>query len=236
MAERADVSQLEATLDYRFEQPAHLIRALTHRSVWHSHKPAPEHSLEDNEQLEFLGDSVLGFLVAEALVTQFAQDREGVLSKRKSFLVSAGHLAHVAQRVRLGDYLVMSKGEDALGGRGKAAILANAVEALIAALYLDGGMEPARAFVSRFVLDEDLDAEEMELADAKSTLQELAQAHKLALPNYSLIATIGPAHAMRFLIEARLGEWSSQAEGSSKKQASQLAARRLLDLVQQHLT
>jgi ribonuclease-3 len=202
-------------------------RALTHKSrVYRKNPEAPS----DNEQLEFLGDSILGFLVSEALVARYPNYPEGRLSKMKAHLVSASHLHQVAARFRLGYHLLMGRGEEMSGGREKKALLANALEALIAALYLDGGIEKVRAFVvDNIVGDGDPSDEGMEVADFKSALQEMAQSRKLPQPRYLTIEERGPEHAKTFLVEVRVGrEWTGRAEGLSKKSAGQRAAQQVL--------
>jgi ribonuclease III len=180
--------------------------------------------------LEFLGDAILGFVVSDALVAAHPEEPEGRLSKMKAHLVSASHLHEVAARLRLGDYLLLGRGEEMSGGREKKALLANAVEALIAALYLDGGIEPARRFILEQVIGADEPSTEVALAtDYKSTLQELAQSMKLPQPRYAIVEERGPEHAKTFLVEVRVGrDWVSRAEGLSKKSAGQKAAQEIL--------
>jgi len=239
---RAELDELEQVIGYRFSDRELLHRALTHRSHVHEHSAAHADevrlaTLVDNEQLEFLGDSVLGFLVSEALVRRFPSYPEGRLSKLRAHLVSAAYLHEVARSLGLGGFLLLGRGEELSGGRAKKTLLVDALEALIAAIYLDGGIEPARAFVVRFV------SHPAELSrigedaahppnDYKSALQELAQARKLPTPRYVIIKEQGPEHAKTFTIEVRVGrDWSSQAEGFSKKNAAQLAARLMLEKI-----
>jgi len=225
---------LEAALGYRFASRELLARAFTHRSSVHEKSAGAAArgsvSIRDNEQLEFLGDAILGFIVSDALLAAHPGDPEGRLSKLKAQLVSASHLHAVASRLRLGDYLLLGRGEELSGGREKRALLANAVEALIAALYLDGGMEPARRFVLEHIVSEaEPEAEHALARDYKSALQELAQSLKLPQPRYSTVEEHGPEHAKTFVVEARVGrEWASRAEGASKKSAGQSAAQELL--------
>ena len=219
---------LEAALGYHFASRELLARAFTHRSSVHE-KPSSA-AANDNEQLEFLGDAILGFVVSDALVAAHPDYPEGRLSKLKAQLVSASHLHAVAARLRLGDYLLLGRGEEMSGGREKKALLANAVEALIAALYLDGGMEPARRFIVQHVIGEAEPSSEVALAtDYKSALQELAQSMKLPQPRYAIVEERGPEHAKTFLVEVRVGrDWVSRAEGLSKKSAGQKAAQEIL--------
>ncbi len=226
----ADLQELEAQLGHSFCDRELLIRALTHKSLVAekdlSQTPA------DNEQLEFLGDSILGFIVSEGLVRRYPSYPEGRLSKLKAHLVSAARLHEVAQKLGLGTYLRLGRGEEMSGGREKKALLADAVEAVIAALYLDGGLEVTRCFVESEVLGEFTppeDATDAMVTDYKSALQELAQALKLPPPRYVIVEETGPEHAKTFTVEVRLGrEWVSQAQGLSKKAAGQKAAQQIL--------
>jgi ribonuclease-3 len=231
---------LEAALGYRFASRELLARAFTHRSSVYE-KISTAASVDsvaardsavarDNEQLEFLGDAILGFVVSDVLLAAHPGYPEGRLSKLKAHLVSSSHLYAVAARLRLGDYLLLGRGEEMSGGREKKALLANSVEALIAALYLDGGIEPARRFVMQHIVGEAEPAGEEALAtDYKSALQELAQSLKLPQPQYAIVEEHGPEHAKTFLVEVRVGrEWVSRAEGLSKKSAGQKAAQDVL--------
>jgi ribonuclease-3 len=225
-----ELAALEQILGHEFVNRELLSRALTHKSRVRDGIPEPGHS--DNEQLEFLGDSILGFFVTDALVAQHPEWAEGRLSRAKAYLVSAVHLYEVAQTLGLGGYLLLGRGEEMSGGREKRALLADAVEALIAALYLDGGMDTARAFVRQHILARLslLDADTEAITDYKSALQDMARALKLPLPKYSIVEERGPEHAKTFRVEVRVGqEWSGSAEGCSKKSAGQQAARRVLD-------
>jgi len=250
-----DSEALEASLGYRFESRELLARAFTHRSIVHEKgsRAGPIRAVEDpgvagdsaagrdsaaakdNEQLEFLGDAILGFVVSDALLAAHPDYAEGRLSKLKASLVSASHLHAVAARLQLGGYLLLGRGEEMSGGREKKALLANVVEALIAALYLDGGMEPARRFVLQHVVGESEPAGAEALAtDYKSALQELAQSLKLPQPRYTIVDERGPEHAKTFLVEARVGrDWVSRAEGLSKKSAGQKAAEDILRQLEQ---
>ena len=229
---RAELASLEAKIDHRFSNPEILVRALTHSSHANEARIGASPS-RDNEELEFLGDSILGFLIAEALVARFPEYGEGQLSRLKAHLVSAVHLYGVARRLDLGSYLELGRSEEMSGGRAKRTLLVDALEAVIAAMYLDGGMEPARQFVALHVLDAplgDVEANDGALPPAitnfKSALQELAQARKLPHPRYVLVREKGPEHAKVFTVEVRVGnEWTSQAEGRTKKTAAQRAAR-----------
>ncbi len=221
---------LEAKLGYTFRNHDLLQRALTHRSRYSGVPPAPQG--EDNEQMEFLGDSILGFVVSEALVLRHPDAREGLLSKWKAHLVSAAHLHRCALELGLGEFLLLGRGEDMSGGREKKALLSDAVEALIAALYIDGGMGVAREFVQARILDVLREGTDLAVTsqDHKSSLQEKAQALRLPAPRYSVVHSEGPDHSKVFTVEVRLGEdLRSRATGLSKKIASQRAARLLLE-------
>jgi len=224
---------LETAIGYAFRDPGLLRRALTHKSHAHEKTAAGEPHWEDNEQLEFLGDSVLGLLFSELLVRHYPFLPEGRLSKLKAHFVSAAHLVEVARSLDLGDHLLLGRGEELSGGRNKKALLADALEALIAAIYLDSGLEAAREFVARHVAG-DLEAhgEGMDAAlfNFKSALQEAAHARGLPLPRYVVVGETGPEHAKTFVVEIRLGhEWAVQAEAPTKKAAGQKAAELLLE-------
>ena len=234
----ADLEALESAIGHRFRDRGLLRRALTHTSHVHERTVIdPEHNLRDNEQLEFLGDAILGFLISESLVERFPELPEGKLSKMKARLVSATYLHEVAQRLDLGRYLHLGRGEEMSGGRSKRTLLVDALEAFIAALYLDRGLEATRDFVSRFVTgasgNGDALADEClpdQLVDFKSALQELAQARKLPQPRYSIVKEHGPEHSKTFTIEVRVGrDLVGQADGLTKKSAAQKAAREIYE-------
>ncbi|HEY6390719.1 MAG TPA: ribonuclease III [Bryobacteraceae bacterium] len=223
-----DLDILEGVLGHRFGNRELLERALTHKSC--GSEKSPEEPTADNEQLEFLGDAILGFVVSETLVARNPTFPEGRLSKLKAHLVSAAHLHEVALQAQLGAYLILGRGEEMSGGRRKKTLLANALEAVIAALYLDGGLEPASSFiVKRVVGDAPAPDEAAKVFDYKSALQEMAQALKLPQPRYATVDERGPEHTKTFLVEVRVGrDWVSQAEGMSKKSAGQRAAQLIL--------
>jgi ribonuclease-3 len=221
-------------MDYRFSDLELLRRALTHSSLANELRASGAASaVNDNEQLEFLGDSVLGFLVAEALVRRYPEYREGELSRQKAHLVSAAHLHGVARRLNIGSFLDLGRSEEMSGGRSKKTLLVDGLEAVIAAIFLDGGLEAARCFVSAHVLDAPFAADEDAGTDIqpaienfKSALQELAQARKLPQPRYTIVRERGPEHSKTFTVEVRVGrDWTGQAEGRTKKVAAQRAAR-----------
>lgn len=230
---REDPVALELKIGHRFHNPEALRRALIHSSHAHEVRTAPGAPLYDNQQLEFLGDAILGFLVADALVHRFPNHREGELSGLKAHLVSAAHLYGVARRLDLGLYLELGRSEEMSGGRAKKTLLVDALEAVIAAMYLDGGIEPVRRFVDTHILDArfegDLSADtdiQPAMTNFKSALQELAQSRKLPVPRYTIVRERGPQHAKTFTVEVSIGpDWTSQAEGRTKKIAAQRAAR-----------
>ncbi|MBV8707149.1 MAG: ribonuclease III [Acidobacteriaceae bacterium] len=246
----ASVELLEQRINYQFRDRTLLQRALTHRS-WSAERfqriPAvggqtaenssiagrPHEGRRDNEQFEFLGDAILGFVVSEALLKQYPAANEGQLSQWKAHLVSANYLFQCARSLQLGDHLLLGKGEDRNGGRERRTLLANAFEAVIAAIYLDGGFEPTRNFILAHVLkplDDENDLASFELSNYKSILQEEAQSQGLPTPKYTIVGTSGPEHAKVFTVEVAIGSrFRSRAAGSSKKTASQLAAQMLIE-------
>lgn len=230
-----DWQQLERTIRYHFRDRNLLRRALTHKSFASSATLDPTDTHPHNERFEFFGDAVLSFTVSEILLTRYPEAREGQLSKVKNHLVSKSHLTMVARAILLGDYLLLGKGEELTGGRAKQKLLGNAMEALLAAIYLDGGMKPAQAFVEDFVVAEfDKTVGQIEEArNFKSELQERAKVVGLHQPTYTVLAKHGPDHAKLFVVEARIETGLSEtAEGYSIKAASQSAAARLLDRVE----
>ena len=229
---RAELASLEARIGHRFSDPELLRRALTHSSLVNETRAGPGSPTDNNEQLEFLGDSVLGFLVSDALVLRNPTFREGELSRLKAHFVCAAHLHGVARRLDLGGYLELGRGEEMHGGRTKKSLLVDALEAVIAAIYLDAGPEPARNFVNAHVMDAPAADEAAEvdahpvITDFKGALRELAVSRGLPEPHYTLIRVHGPEHSRFFTVEVRVGkEWTGQAEGRTKKVAAQRAAR-----------
>jgi ribonuclease-3 len=228
--------------DHVFQRPDLLTWALTHRSLAYETNPEslPDPA-SDNEQLEFVGDAVLGLAVAESLFRRFPGSREGELTRLRSSLVSRRHLGEVAARIDLGSLLLLGRGEEQSGGRNKPALLANAIEAVIAALYLDGGLAVARAFIEKHIIEPTLP--DLHLAiqtgetfsgaigDHKSALQEHLQATGAGQPQYVLTDQSGPDHQKRFRVEVRIEDKKggsralAESEGTTKKQAQQDAAR-----------
>jgi|TARA_B100000315_G_scaffold168780_1_gene157352 ribonuclease-3 len=227
-----DDAGLDQALDYRFRDRGLLEHALTHRSRVHED---PSGGVADNESLEFLGDAVLGFVVADLLFREFPEHDEGGKSKMKASLVSTATLAERGAALGLGDFLLLGKGEARSGGRAKQALLADAYEAVIAAIYLDGGIDAARAFIEQQLagmIDEFRRGRRPEglSVDYKSALQEWAQAHGRSLPAYTVVGETGPDHEKVFVVAVRAGDTeAARAEGRSKKEAEQRAAALALE-------
>jgi ribonuclease III len=233
---RSSLEELESKIGYRFRDRRLLQRALTHRS-WLSDRASTISESSDNEQLEFLGDSILGFVVSEALFLRHPLEPEGQLSKWKSHLVSAAHLHRCALLIDLGNHLLLGRGEERNGGRGRKTLLANAFEALIAAVHLDGGIEAAKSLITLHVLDvlpEPGNAESISLLNFKGLLLEKTQELGLPEPAYRMLGSFGPEHAKMFTAEVHVGEtFTARAEGSSKKAAGQYAAQALLEQLEE---
>ena len=230
----SEFEPLERVLGYRFRDRGLLEHALTHRSRVHEDASG---GVIDNESLEFLGDSILGFVIADMLFREFPQHNEGQKSKLKASIVSATSLGRLGERIGLGDYLILGRGEEKTGGRQKLALVADGYEALIAAIYLDGGIEPVRAFIERQfdgLIDEArrMGAHATFTEDYKSALQEWLQSHDRGLPVYRLAAEVGPAHRRRFEVEVLVnGQPVARADGKSKKEAAQAAAKEALTIL-----
>ncbi len=232
-------SALESAIGHTFQRRQLLEQALTHSS----HAREFEEHGDDNEQLEFLGDAVLGLVTSEELFTRFPQYKEGELSKLKAHLVSARHLIRAAHQLDLGAYLRLGRGEEKTGGRTKNTLLVDALEALVAALYLDAGMEVARRFILKQILEPELadiaqQAQDLLLADYKSHLQEVLHAAGRPEPEYVITAEEGPEHKKVFTVEVRIRnregghEHASQGQGPTKKRAGQMAAQQVLQYLE----
>jgi ribonuclease-3 len=240
-----NIAELEQSLGYRFLRPELLEQALTHSSQAREMElssPSPVIKVGDNEQLEFLGDAALGLVTTEELFRRFPQFREGELSKLRAHLVSEKHLIQVAQRLDFGHYLRLGRGEEKSGGRHKTALLVDALEAVLGAMYIDGGLESVRRVVLQYIIAPELEriarnGSSLPLTDYKSALQERLQAVGCPQPVYVLVKEQGPEHSKTFTVEARLQrtadrpepEFVGRAEGSTKKNAEQGAARQLLE-------
>jgi ribonuclease-3 len=226
---RDEFDSLQQAIDYRFRDRGLLEHAMTHTSRANEDVSG---GVIDNESLEFLGDAVLGFIIADILFQAFPEFNEGQKSKAKAALVSTATLARQAERLSLGDHLLLGRGEEKTGGRRKQALLADGYEALIAAIYLDGGVEQARAFISREfgALIAEVRSAGVAGGDHKSALQEYLQSNDQALPEYRLAGTVGPDHRKLFQIQVVVrDEVLAEAIGPSKKEAEQEAARVALE-------
>jgi len=228
---REGFGELEGRLHYRFRDRGLLEQALTHRS--HAQED-DSGAVDDNESLEFLGDAILGFVVADLLYREFPEYDEGQKSKIKAALVSKPALARIGERLALGEALFLGRGEEKTGGRQKQALIADTCEALIAAIYLDGGIEPARAFITAHLQPLVERAREPALltaltGDYKSALQEWLHSRDARPPEYRLAGESGPAHRKHFAVELWAdGRCVTRAEGRSKKEAEQRAAQQAL--------
>lgn len=221
----SEIAELESVLGHRFRDPSRLIQALTHSS--RIPERGADDSSEDNEKLEFLGDAVLELLVSEDLLRAFPEWREGQLSKSRARLVNATALSLAAQRIGLGQHLRLGRGEEKTGGRMKPALLADAYEAVIAAIYLDAGLEAARQFVQRTLVDGAMivEAARQGHTDHKSALQEWLQSRGEPPGSYHIISESGPDHEKIFCVELRIaGDITATGTGKTKKEAEQAAA------------
>ena len=221
--------ELESRVGHTFADTNILDRALTHRSFANEHE---SEGYRHNESFELLGDSILGFIVCEWLLERFPDEDEGRLSKMKAFLVSERSLDSIARSIELGRYLRLNRGEEKTGGREKRAIIVDSFEALIAALYFDGGLDTVRAFVRSHMLElfESIDPADLTATDYKSALQEALQASGLRIPHYEVAEVIGPDHRRTFCVDVVVqGERYARGEGQSIKRAEQDAARCAID-------
>ncbi len=216
------IKDLETTIGYRFHNISLLQNALTHSSYANEHW---HNSLLSNERLEFLGDSILGMVVAEYLYRSFPDRPEGELTRMRADMVCEKTLAEVANSIHLGEHLMLGRGEEHFGGRTRNSILADAMESVIAACFLDGGMDVAKQFIRKFIFVE-TPVTEFHNADYKTSLQELVQQKKNQTLAYTLIGESGPDHEKIFSVEVTLnGKVIGTGSGSSKKRAEQDAAR-----------
>jgi len=235
-----EIMALEESLGHHFQRRELIEQALTHSSQAREAEAlgASSHT-GDNELLEFLGDAVLSLVTSEALFHRFPGFQEGHLSKLRAHLVGQRHLLRVAEQLQIGNYLRLGRGEEKSGGRSKATLLVDALEAILAALYLDGGWSVARDFILRVVVDPELahmklETSAMPVMDFKSALQEKLQASGKPQPVYALVKEEGPEHKKTFTVEIKLtepeiSEFVARAQGTTKKRAEQEAARQVLD-------
>lgn len=244
-----ELMALEESLGYQFQRQELIEQALTHSSQAREVEAlGASNNLRgggnlpgggDNELLEFLGDAVLGLVASETLFHRFPGFHEGQLSKLRAHLVGQRHLLHVAEQLQIGNYMRLGRGEEKSGGRSKASLLVDALEAILAALYLDGGWQAARDFIVRVIVEPELAHMNLETSaipvmDFKSALQEALQASGRPQPVYVLVKEEGPEHRKTFTVEARLPEpeaaqFVGRAEGATKKRAEQEAARQVLE-------
>lgn len=222
------LSNVQKKLGYSFHNEQLLINAIVHSSFAHEHKDL---AIPHNERLEFLGDAVLGLVICHYLMDKYPDYREGDLSALKSYLVSKQVLAELANKINLGSYLLLGKGEERTQGRKKSSLLADMLEAIVAAIYLDGGLEPARLFIINLFSDQlDKIHHQKHLSDYKSLLQQYTQAKFNCRPKYELVAQDGPAHNRTFEIKLLVKEqvWA-HGRGQSKKEAEIEAAREAIE-------
>ncbi len=225
------LANLETSLGYRFQNLALLERAVTHRSWAHEKMPSGEETEIrglQNESFEFVGDSVLGLAIAEQLFIRHAKASDGDLTLMKHHLVSTGTLVKLAQTLNLGKFMRVGRGEEKTGGRRKQALLADTLEAIIAAIFFDSGYISARAFITRVFAEELRDATPQTSIDYKTQLQETLQAQKLSAPTYHLLKTEGPPHERSFFVEAVWENGKVQGVGGSIKTAEMMAASLVL--------
>lgn len=216
-----DFMSLQKTLGYTFKDQNHLQLALTHSSYAHEHPKATKGQY--NERIEYLGDAVLELIVSDYLYKNYPKKSEGEMTKTRASLVCEYSLAQCAKEISLGDYIYLSKGEDLTGGRFRDSILSDAFEAVLGAIYLDGGFEPVQQFVTKILLT-DIESKQL-FYDAKTTLQEIVQANKGDVLAYKLVGEEGPEHNKEFLVEAYLNDNKiGEGKGRTKKAAEQHAA------------
>ena len=222
-----DLTEFERRIGYTFQRRDLLTRAVTHESYSHE---ARHENVSHNETFEFLGDSVLGFVIGDMLFRHFPDLDEGALSKMKAYLVSSTSLAEKARAFGMGEVILLGVGEEKTGGRKKDSLLANLFEAMLAGIYLDGGIEPARQLIEQTFSGDikSIDEQDLLFHDYKTALQELAQGKGFPLPEYNVIDEVGPDHDKTFVVEVKVGSLLTRGEGSSKKEAQQQAARSAL--------
>ena len=239
--EQGGAEQLEERLGYRFKRPELLERALTHSSAVpelradRTEESSEGAAMQDNERLEFLGDAVLELLAREYLLESFPGWSEGQLSKSRARLVNAHSLEDAARRIRLGDHLRLGRGEEKTGGREKPTLLADAFEAVVAAVYVDAGLDPTREMLKRLLFEQTLEERGERIADSdrKSALQEFLQGRGKPPAEYRLSGESGPDHQKVFQVEVWInGECLASGEGSTKKEAEQRAALTAMELLE----
>jgi len=230
----ANLAKLENLIGHTFQDLKLLERAVTHRSWAYENLPgASEEKVREaeNESMEFVGDSVLGLVIAEQLYASHPKGTEGDLTLMKHHLVSTLTLARIAEGFGLGNYIRVGRGEEKTGGRKKQALLANTLEAVIAAVFLDSGYIPARVFIGRIFADELKKATPKNSIDYKTLLQELLQSEKLSAPSYNVTKTDGPPHDRTFSVEATWATGKARGTGNSIKSAEMMAAAEALSML-----
>lgn len=233
-----NLAKLENLIGHKFQDPKLLERSVTHRSWAYENFPgAPDEDIRsaENESMEFVGDSVLGLVIAERLYAAHPKDSEGDLTLMKHHLVSTATLAMIADRMKLGQYVRVGRGEEKTGGRKKQALLANTLEAVIAAVFLDGGYTAARVFIGRIFADDLRSATPRNSLDYKTMLQELLQAEKLTAPSYNVVKTEGPPHDRTFSVEATWKTGKARGVGNSIKAAEMMAAAEALEILRSEI-
>ena len=225
-----DIEEFQNKIKYHFCKEELLLEALTHRSYINEN---PDQNRRDNERLEFLGDAVLEIVSSEILFAMYPDWTEGQLTKCRASIVCEPTLAYCCRAIDLGNYLYLGKGEDHTGGRNRPSILSDAFEAVIGAIYLDGGLAPARTFIQTFIMQ---DIAHMQLFhDSKTILQEIVQSRSDGALTYTLISETGPDHAKEYTVMARIGDRSyGKGTGHTKKAAEQEAAYQTILLLKEH--
>lgn len=223
------MTEIETILGYEFKNKKLLEEALTHPSI--SLQRGEKETLFNYERLEFLGDTVLALIIAELLIKKYPTEREGALAKRHSGLVHGEALANIAEKIGISKYIKMTSGEDASGGRKNRSNMENVLEAIIGAIYMDGGLEQANSFINTH-WEKSIEEMIVPPRDAKTSLQEWAQSHGFAIPVYEVVSTSGPAHEPNFIVRVIVDTLEpTLAQGGSKKKAEKLAAEILLEKI-----
>jgi len=224
-----DLAEIQQLLEYRFQDIALLDTALTHRSYVHEN---PLETLQDNERLEFLGDAVLQLCISDLLIKNFPDYKEGKLSQLRASIVNEQPLAEIAKSFRLGEFLLLGKGEETSGGRNKPSLLANTFEALMAAIYLDGGLEKTAAW-TRNLFSRMIEGGYRTYRDYKTTVQQISQHHFRETPRYTLIREYGPDHEKTFEIQISIADrFTTTGTGKNKKEAEQRAAEKAIRILE----
>ena len=230
----AKLAKLENLIGHKFQELKILERSVTHRSWAYENLPGADDEKvreAENESMEFLGDSVLGLVIAEQLFSAHPKASEGDLTLMKHHLVSTLTLAKIAEGLDLGEFVRVGRGEEKTGGRKKQALLANTLEAIIAAVFMDGGYISSRVFIARIFADELKNATPKNSIDYKTLLQEMLQAEKLAAPSYNVVKTDGPPHDRQFSVEATWATGKASGTGNSIKSAEMMAALEALNIL-----